>query len=84
MRHATFDAFDAAVLRAAGIRVFGPNASAAQDLEPEYIAVSADSATAFVNLPENNAIAVVDIAGTTVRDILPLGFKDRRSRRFVS
>ena len=30
-------------LRALGVRIYGPGATAAQDLEPEYIAVSADS-----------------------------------------
>lgn len=63
-------------LRAEGVRIFGPGASAAQDFEPEYIAVSADSATAWVTLQENNALARVDIASATVTDILPLGFKD--------
>ncbi|RYY83377.1 MAG: hypothetical protein EOO24_39025, partial [Comamonadaceae bacterium] len=29
-------------LRAAGVRIYGPGASVAQDLEPEYVAVSAD------------------------------------------
>ena len=48
----------------------------AQDLEPEYIAVSADSRTAWVTLQENNALAIVDIASRTVTDIQPLGFKD--------
>lgn len=59
-----------------GVRIFGPNATVAQDLEPEYIAVSADGSTAIVTLQENNAIAVVDIASGTVADVLPLGVKD--------
>jgi len=59
-----------------GVRIYGPNASVAQDLEPEYIAVSPDSSTAFVTLQENNAVAVVDIASATVTDVLPLGEKD--------
>lgn len=58
------------------IRVFGPGASVAQDLEPEYIAVSPDSTTAYVTLQENNALAVVDIPSATVTALLPLGFKD--------
>lgn len=75
---ADFRAFNGqeAGLRAAGIRLFGPGANAAKDLEPEYVTVSADSRTAWVTLQENNAIAVVDIATATVRELLPLGFKD--------
>ncbi|WP_439587910.1 choice-of-anchor I family protein [Hydrogenophaga sp.] len=77
-RKATFTAFNAqaAALRTAGVRIYGPNATVAQDLEPEYIAVSADGTTAWVTLQENNALARVNIASATVTDILPLGFKD--------
>lgn len=63
-------------LRAQGVRIYGPGANAAQDLEPEYITVSADSKTAYVTLQENNAIAVVDVATARVTAIKPLGFKD--------
>jgi len=64
-------------LRARGVRLFGPgNPSVAQDLEPEYIAVSEDGGTAWVTLQENNALAVVDVASATVTDILPFGYKD--------
>jgi hypothetical protein len=75
---ADFKSYNAQVaqLRNAGVRIFGPNASVAQDLEPEYITVSADSKTAYVTLQENNAIAIVDIASKTVTAIKPLGFKD--------
>jgi hypothetical protein len=58
------------------IRVFGPNATIAKDLEPEYIAVSHDSKTAWVTLQENNAVAVLDIPSATFTKILGLGFKD--------
>ena len=57
------------------VRVFGPGASVAQDLEPEFIAVSADSQTAWVTLQENNGIAIIDIQSATVTDIVPLGVK---------
>ncbi len=75
---ADFRAFNGqeATLRAQGIRIFGPGASVAQDLEPEYIAVSPDSRTAYVTLQENNAIAIVDIATARVTSLKPLGFKD--------
>ncbi|MCA1992997.1 MAG: choice-of-anchor I family protein [Coleofasciculus sp. S288] len=58
------------------VRIFGPNASIAQDLEPEYIAVSDDSTTAWVTLQENNAIGILDIANGVFTDVVGLGFKD--------
>ena len=61
-----------------GIRIFGPDASVAQDLEPEYIAVSQDSKTAWVTLQENNALAVVDIDAAEVTAIVGLGYKNHR------
>ena len=70
----------------AGVRIFGQIVDAdgqlvrastvAEDLEPEYVAVSADSSTAYVTLQENNAVAVVDLASGTVSKIFALGFKD--------
>ncbi len=74
IRTATFDAFEGALPD--GVRVFGPGASVAEDLEPEQIALSADGTTAFVTLQENNAIARVDLATATVTALLPLGVKD--------
>ncbi len=78
VRTAGFSAFNgqADALRAKGIRIFGPNASVAQDLEPEYITVAENGRTAWVTLQENNAIALVDLSSATVTDILPLGYKD--------
>lgn len=84
VRTADFKAFNgrAAELAAKGVRLFGPSAdgtgkaTVAQDLEPEYVAVSPDGKTAWVSLQENNALAIVDLAKATVTDIVPLGYKD--------
>lgn len=65
-------------LRNQGVRIFGPGASAAQDFEPEYIALSVDGNSAWVSMQENNAVAVLDIDSASITDILPLGFKDHR------
>ena len=61
-----------------GIRIYGPNATAAQDFEPEYIAVAADERRAWVTLQENNAIAMLDLAGRRVEGIAALGFKNHQ------
>ncbi|MDX1629438.1 MAG: choice-of-anchor I family protein [Fulvivirga sp.] len=61
-----------------GFRIFGPGASFAQDIEPEYITISEDSKYAWVTLQENNGIAKIDILGKRLTDIFPLGFKDFR------
>lgn len=70
--------FDAAIpqTNAPSLRVFGPSATLARDLEPEYIAVSPDSRTAWVTLQENNAIAVLDIRQRRFTRLAGLGFKD--------
>ncbi len=65
-----------ASLSAKGFRIFGLNASFAQDIEPEYVTVSDDSKTAWVTLQENNAIAKLNLETKTITSILPLGFKD--------
>ncbi|SFF37027.1 S-layer homology domain-containing protein [Paenibacillus catalpae] len=54
----------------------GTKKDAEYDFEPEYIALSGDSKTAYVTLQENNAIAVVDIATLKVTAVKDLGFKD--------
>jgi hypothetical protein len=73
-----FTSFNAqeAALEAQGFRVFGPNAALAEDVEPEYVAVSADSKTAWVSLQENNGIAKINLTSKTIEAIYPLGYKD--------
>lgn len=73
---ARFNGFNANILRQKGVRIYGPNASAAQDLEPEYVTISDDSKTAWVTLQENNAIAKIDLQQKTVLDVIALGNKD--------
>ncbi|MCE7073060.1 MULTISPECIES: choice-of-anchor I family protein [Dyadobacter] len=63
-------------LAADGFRVFGPGASFAQDIEPEYVAISGDSKKAFVTLQENNGIAELDLTSGTILKLHPLGTKD--------
>ena len=73
-----FAAFNSqeATLESNGFRVFGPNADLAKDVEPEYVAISEDSKTAWVALQENNGIAKINLSSKTIEAIYPLGFKD--------
>jgi len=73
----TFDGLVAADIP--GVRISGPGGDIAAALEPEYVTISDDSATAYVSLQENNAIAEVDLATGTLNDIWALGFKDHRN-----
>lgn len=86
--HARFDQFDARVeeYRAAGVRIarlgdrFFESGEGevrlSRDLEPEYVAVSPDGASAWVSLQENDAVAKLDIASGSFVDLFPLGVKD--------
>ncbi len=72
------------------VRIFGPNASAAQDFEPEYIAAYKSrryrharsggdyrySWKAMVTLQENNAVAIVDVERARIESVAGLGFKN--------
>lgn len=58
------------------VRISSKSASVAQDLEPEYIAVSADSQTAWVALQENNALVEIGLADNSISAILGLGYKN--------
>jgi hypothetical protein len=64
------------LVNSGSIRVFGPGATLAQDLEPEYIAVSNDSKRAWVTLQENNAMAVLNLDHAEFERVVGLGFKD--------
>lgn len=76
----SFTDFNAGGLRAgelpADVRIFGPNASVAQDLEPEYITIADDNRSAWVSLQENNALAHIDLRSKTVTKITALGYSD--------
>src|SRR4030095_16008203 len=66
---------------ASSISKYGPGSTLAQDLEPEYIAVSHDSKTAWVTLQENNALAILDIEAGMFTQLVGLGFNDHSQRR---
>lgn len=75
---ASFAGFNSqiAALKASGVRIFGPGATVAQDMEPEYITLSADDQYAWVTCQENNAIATLDMSTGTITQVAPLGTKD--------
>jgi DNA-binding beta-propeller fold protein YncE len=54
------------------VRIF-PAKTQAEDLEPEYITVSADGSTAYVALQENNAMAIIDLNTEMATAIVSLG-----------
>ena len=56
-----------------------PAPAVAQDLEPEYIAVRGNKA--YVTLQENNALAIINIAGGTVEKIVGAGAEGSRAGR---
>jgi hypothetical protein len=77
--HAGFTDFNVGPMDPApgGVRAPRPfGATIAQDLEPEFIATSRDSKTAWVAMQENNGLAVVDIPSATVTALVGLGNKD--------
>ena len=75
IKQISFKDFSAHELRNSGVRIT-PGKSFAQDVEPEYIAFSADSQRAWVSLQENNALAEVSLTDAKVTRIMPLGLKD--------
>lgn len=70
------DAKRRALLQQAGVKFAGPaGTTVAQDLEPEYITVAADSKTAWVSLQEANAIGIIDLEAMRI-EVKALGHKD--------
>jgi len=59
-----------------GFRKFGPKATFAQDIEPEYVAISDNAQKAFVTLQENNGVAEVDLITGKILALHALGTKD--------
>jgi hypothetical protein len=73
-----FTAYNAqeATLIASGVRKLKTSSTLSQDFEPEYITISADAQKAWVTLQENNAVAEINLATTTITGIWALGTKD--------
>lgn len=70
------DAKRRTLLQTAGVKFAGPaGTTVAQDLEPEYITVAADSKTAWVSLQEANAIGIIDLDAMSI-EVKALGLKD--------
>lgn len=80
VRTVSFADFNAGGSRAhevpAGIRAFGPGATLAQDLEPEYVSVGSNGRTAYLTLQEHNAMAIIDLQDGRVEKLVHLGYKD--------
>eukprot|EP00913_Durusdinium_trenchii_P032580 g30500.t1 len=82
----TLDSYTDAELMANGVHLPLPLDAMAywddQNLEPEYLAWSADDSTLFVNLQENNAIATITVptsGAPSLASITGLGLKDHSS-----
>jgi hypothetical protein len=61
-------------LLAQGVRLFSTSATVAQDLEPEYIAVSDDNTKAYVSIQEANALLTIDLTTNTIISLSALGY----------
>ncbi len=76
--HVTFTVYNGqeSALRAQGIRIYGLNASASKDFEPEYVAVAQDDSRCWVTLQENNAVVEINLNTNTITAIRALGTKN--------
>ncbi len=63
-------------LRNKGIRIYGPSATAAKDLEPEYVTIAENDSLAWVSCQENNAIITLNLITNAIVSIKPLGYKN--------
>ncbi len=61
-------------LIAQGIRLFSTSATVAQDLEPEYIAISDDNTKAYVSIQEANALLTIDLTTNSIVSLSALGY----------
>ena len=68
--------FDDESIIDASVRKSNPDASYAQNLEPEYIDVNEDGTMAYVVCQESNALAVLDVKAMTFTKVYDLGVKD--------
>ncbi len=60
----------------AGGALFRPGVAFAEDIEPEFVTITADGQKAIVTLQENNMLAIVDLSTETISELVPLGLKD--------
>ncbi len=64
-----------------GLRIYGPNATVSQDMEPEYVTVLDNDSIAYVACQENNAYVVLNLNTKSIMDIYALGEKDHSKGR---
>jgi len=59
-----------------GVHCYGPGATRAMDMEPEFVTISNDGQKAYISLQENNAVLVIEIPSASIDTIFALGYKD--------
>ena len=59
-----------------GVHIYGPGATRAMDMEPEFVTISNDGQKAYISLQENNAVMVVEIPSASIDTVFALGYKD--------